>query len=65
MVTANDLQEWINHLTPEEKELPIIISERLHPDLDERFYLKHIVHGMWTDGFDGFVLIVDKEKYKD
>jgi hypothetical protein len=61
-VTANDLQKWIDHLTPEERELPIIVSKHIHPDQNERFYMKHIMHGIWNDGFNGFVFIVEKKE---
>ena len=58
-VTANDLQKWIDHLTDEEKELPIIASEKAFPQPTEFLELQSIGHFL-SSSFDGFVVIVRK-----
>ena len=58
-VTANDLQKWINHLTEEEKELPIIASEKAFPQPTEFLELQSIGHFL-SSSYDGFVVIVRK-----
>ena len=58
-VTANDLQKWINHLTEEEKELPIIASEKVYPQPEDFLELQSIGHFL-TSSYNGFVLIVSK-----
>lgn len=58
-VTPNDLQRWINHLTDEEKELPIIASEKAFPKPTEFLELQSIGH-ILSSSYDGFVVIVRK-----
>ena len=58
-VTANDLQKWIDHLTDEEKELPIIASEKAFPQPTEFLELQSIGHFL-SSSFDGFVVTVRK-----
>ena len=58
-VTANDLQKWIDHLTDEEKELPIIASEKAFPQPTEFLELQSIGHFL-SSSYDGFVVIVRK-----
>ena len=58
-VTANDLQKWIDHLTSEEKELPIIASENAFPQPTEFLELQSIGHFL-SSSYDGFVLLVRK-----
>lgn len=58
-VTANDLQKWIDHLTDEEKELPIIASEKAFPQPTEFLELQSIGHFL-SSSYDGFVIIVRK-----
>lgn len=58
-VTANDLQKWIDHLTDEEKDLPIIASEKAFPQPTEFLELQSIGHFL-SSNFDGFVIIVRK-----
>ena len=57
--TANDLQKWINHLTDEEKELPLIASEKAFPKPSEFLELQSIGH-FCSSMYDGFVIIVRK-----
>lgn len=58
-VTANDLQRWIEHLTDDEKELPIIASEKAFPQPTEFLELQSIGHFL-SSSYDGFVIIVRK-----
>ena len=58
-ITANDLQKWIDHLTDEEKELPIIASEKAFPKASEFLELQSIGH-FYSSMYDGFVIIVRK-----
>lgn len=58
-VTANDLLKWIAHLTDEEKELPIVVSENMFPKPDEILLPEHIGHFL-TSSFDGFVIVAKK-----
>ena len=59
-VTVNDLLDWIDHLTDKEKELPIIFSEKVFPELDEMYFPKHVGHYL-TSSFDGFVVVCRKD----
>ena len=58
-VTAYDLQKWIDHLTDEEKELPIIASEKAFPQPTEFLELQSIGHFL-SSSYNGFVIIVRK-----
>lgn len=58
-VTANDLLKWIAHLTDNEKELPIVISEKMFPKPDEILTPEHIGHYL-NSSFDGFVIVARK-----
>ena len=62
-VTANDLQRWIDHLTDEEKELPIVASEVMFPKPSEMLELTSIGHYL-TSSYDGFVIVIRKN-YKE
>ena len=62
-VTANDLQRWIDHLTDEEKELPIVANEVMFPKPSEMLELTSIGHYL-TSSYDGFVIVIRKN-YKE
>ena len=62
-VTANDLQRWIDHLTDEGKELPIVASEVMFPKPSEMLELTSIGHYL-TSSYDGFVIVIRKN-YKE
>lgn len=61
-VTANDLQKWIDHLTEEEKDLPIVVSESMFPEETEILELSSIGHFL-SHHFRGYVICV-KKNYK-
>ena len=54
-----NLQRWIDHLTEEEKDLPIIVSERMFPKETEILELSSIGHFL-SQHFDGFVMVAKK-----
>ena len=58
-VTANDLQKWIDHLTEEEKDLPIVVSESMFPKETEILELSSIGHFL-SHHFNGFVIVAKK-----
>ena len=60
-ITANDLQKWIDHLTDEEKELPICVSQVMFPKIDEMLFPHHIGHFLSASGFNGFVIVATKD----
>ena len=59
-ITVNDLQNWIDHLTDEEKELPIIASERAYPDETEYLSFSSVALLINTN-FEGFLFLVKKD----
>lgn len=62
-ITANDLQEWIDHLSEEERERPIVVSKKIFPKPHE--ILEPVTIGMYlAQHFDGFVIVV-KENHKE
>ena len=58
-ITVNDLQNWIDHLTDEEKELPIIASEQAFPDETEYLSFSSVAH-LTNPNFNGFCFLVRK-----
>ena len=58
-VTANDLQKWIDHLTEMEKDLPIVISEKMFPKPSEMLEILGMEHFI-SSSYDGFVMVVKK-----
>ena len=60
MTNARILEEWITHLKPEEKEIPIICSTKLSPLPNEKLDPIRIVRHLSPDGTDEFIIICKK-----
>ena len=60
MTNAKILEKWINHLTDEEKELPIIVSTKLYPSPEEKLDPILILRHLSPDGTDEFIILCEK-----